>query len=328
MGVVESLSAAASPALWCQTFFVGAAATVVLVHVVPPELRDALLEYGARRSGDQGPAAAKRAGKGPESHGAAATRDGGLVASLAAVARQASVPHSWFWHYYLVCVSWTAFWAWQYVRKAPVLQTVARAQVEADARSGSLSVELSRVFIAWSMLAVQGTRRLYESLCVTRPGKSPMLLIHWVLGLLFYTTMNVAVWVHGSGAILDTSKAALPADLLSPRVAWALALFLAASWKQNECHHHLANLKKYTLPSRGMFRYIVCPHYTCECAIYLAVAFLAAPPGGLFNASVLCGLSFVVVNLGATAHGTKAWYAEKFGSDSVARRWKMIPFVF
>lgn len=129
-------------------------------------------------------------------------------------------------------------------------------------------------------------------------------------------------------AILQSWKAPTTAILLTPRVPSVLAFFFVAWIKQNECHRHLASLKKYTLPSEGMFKYVVCPHYACECAIYLAMSFMAAPSGDLFNKSVLCGLVFVVVNLGVTAHGTKQWYASKFGAEKVQPKWKMIPFVF
>jgi 3-oxo-5-alpha-steroid 4-dehydrogenase 3 len=90
----------------------------------------------------------------------------------------------------------------------------------------------------------------------------------------------------------------------------------------------LASLKKYTLPDQGWFRYIVCPHYTSECLIYVAMSLVTAPPGHLFNQTVLCGLVFVVVTIGVVAHGTKQWYADKFGADKVASRWKMIPLLF
>lgn len=77
-----------------------------------------------------------------------------------------------------------------------------------------------------------------------------------------------------------------------------------------------------------MFRYIVCAHYTCECLIYLGLAMVAAPTGLWRNRTVWCGLIFVAVNLGSTANGTKKWYAQKFGADKVAGRWRMIPYVF
>lgn len=131
-----------------------------------------------------------------------------------------------------------------------------------------------------------------------------------------------------TGAILASWKFYRPAVLLTPRVPSALALFAAASLKQYECHRYLARLEKYTLPTEGLFRYLVCPHYTCECAIYIAMAFVAAPSGSLFNRTLLCGLVFVMVNLAATAYRTRQWYADKFGAAKLANRWSMIPYLF
>lgn len=108
----------------------------------------------------------------------------------------------------------------------------------------------------------------------------------------------------------------------------ATAVYFWAWFKQGDCHAHLASLKKYTLPTAGLFQYLVCPHYTCECLVYLTIAYVAAPEGQWFSGPVLCGLAFVVANLGATAVGTRQWYAQKFGADAVASRWTMIPFVF
>ncbi|PNY26950.1 Polyprenol reductase [Tolypocladium capitatum] len=311
-GAVDSISAAVPPALWCQAFFLGAAGGILALQILPRDVRRALMDYGARRPG-----------------GASGDDDdtgGGLTALPASLVSYGLVPHSWFWHFYLLSVSWSAFWAWQYVQRGAVMAALAAAQARPTAPSAS--VELGRVFLAWSMLAVQASRRLYECLFVIKPGRTPMLVVHWAMALGFYTTLNVSVWIEGSGAILESWKSQQPAVLFTPRVLSATAIFLAAWVKQNECHRYLASLKKYTLPSEGLFSSLVCPHYTCECVIYLAISFTAAPPGNLFNTSVLCGLAFVAVNLGATAHGTKLWYAQKFGAEQVAGRWKMIPFVF
>ena len=116
--------------------------------------------------------------------------------------------------------------------------------------------------------------------------------------------------------------------LVSPRMLVAFSIFLAASYQQNECHGYLAGLKKYSLPEAGLFRYLVCPHYTCECLIYLALAVAGAPPGQIFNRTLLCATLFVAVNLGATAIGTQEWYRQKFGSERLASRHRMIPFLF
>lgn len=108
----------------------------------------------------------------------------------------------------------------------------------------------------------------------------------------------------------------------------AVGMFTTGSLKQHELHAHLASLKKYTLPSHGWFEHIICPHYTAECLIYFGLAVATAPMGQMLNKTVLLGLLFVAVNLGTTASGTKQWYAEKFGAEKVAQKWKMIPFIW
>jgi 3-oxo-5-alpha-steroid 4-dehydrogenase 3 / polyprenol reductase len=115
---------------------------------------------------------------------------------------------------------------------------------------------------------------------------------------------------------------------VSPKIVVGVAGFLFASYKQNECHEYLATLRKYTLPDEGLFQYLICPHYTCECLVYLSMAVAGAPGGQVLNRTVLCGALFVAVNLGATAAGTKQWYIQKFGADKLAGRWRMIPYIF
>jgi 3-oxo-5-alpha-steroid 4-dehydrogenase 3 len=129
-------------------------------------------------------------------------------------------------------------------------------------------------------------------------------------------------------AILKHWQAPQSFKLLTPKTSSAAALFFFAWYSQNKCHRYLASLKKYTLPEQGPFRYLVCPHYTYECLLYVALAMAAAPQGKLFNKTLLSGLLFVGVNLGATARGTKKWYEEKFGEDKVAKKWHMIPFLY
>lgn len=112
------------------------------------------------------------------------------------------------------------------------------------------------------------------------------------------------------------------------KAAVALPLFLYGWVMQHRCHKHLAGLKKYSLPGLGMFRYLICPHYTCECLIYLSLALVAAPKGQWCNRTLLSVLIFVAVNLGVTAHGTRNWYIEKFGPERVVGKWIMIPLLY
>ena len=122
-------------------------------------------------------------------------------------------------------------------------------------------------------------------------------------------------------------------------------LFILASGIQHDVHTYLAHLKTpaaakdnpdahhepvktYKLPSHAAFQPLICPHYTAECVIYLAMAINAAPPGEWLNHTLTCALGFVVVNLGTTAYGTKQWYESVFGKDSVRGKWRMIPGLF
>lgn len=77
-----------------------------------------------------------------------------------------------------------------------------------------------------------------------------------------------------------------------------------------------------------MFRYLVCPHYTCEIIIYASLAVLASPQHSMCNQTLLCAALFIAVNLGVTASGTKEWYSVKFGRERVQSRWKMVPFLY
>lgn len=129
------------------------------------------------------------------------------------------------------------------------------------------------------------------------------------------------------GSILQSWESALPIRF-TPQIIIGAAVFGFAGAQQNNCHRYLASLKKYTLPDEGWFKYLICPHYTFECLLYLSLSVVAAPTGSVFNKSVLSSLVFVAANLGATAYGTKKWYADKFGADKVAGKWTMIPFVF
>ena len=112
------------------------------------------------------------------------------------------------------------------------------------------------------------------------------------------------------------------------RLAVGIVMAVFAWVNQYRCHKHLAGLRKYSVPQEGLFRWFICPHYTCECILYLSLAVIAAPQGQLWNQTLLCAHVFVLINLGVTAYGTKRWYIEKFGDKAVARRWSMIPHVF
>ncbi|GAD97774.1 hypothetical protein PVAR5_6454 [Paecilomyces variotii No. 5] len=227
------------------------------------------------------------------------------------------VPHSYFTHFYVVSVLSSIFWATQLLSRGPAFTFIA-AHINEEHRSSSMS--LNQVMLCWALMTVQGARRLYECLATAKSSSSQMWFVHWLLGIAFYIAMNLAIWVEGVGTILTQDITLYHLRVTSvptPRTLLCLPLFLLASGLQHDCHHYLASLKKYTLPAHPLFLWIVCPHYTAECTIYLSLALLAAPPGDTINKTVLSGLLFVAVNLGITAASSKRWYMQKFGPENV-----------
>lgn len=324
-----------SPARWCQVCFTLATCAVLAIAIAPSAERRLLVNYGAR--GHDPTAAADDPAEKYE--------DDVFPWAVRKVTSLGQVPHSWFCTFYLIYILCALFWAAQCISKSLVLRSIADWQIEI----GSLvSMDGNQVVIAWCLMLCQAVRRLYECWAFAKPSESTMWFVHWLMGQFFYLGISVAVWVEGSGMLFkDTdpkgladsvADAILQNELLSDtqeltadtlfKVAVALPMFVFAWMSQYRCHKHLAGLKKYSLPNLAMFRHLVCPHYTCECLIYLSLAIVAAPEGHLCNRTLLSALMFVAVNLGVTAHGTKNWYAEKFGSEEVAGRRIMIPFLF
>lgn len=332
-----------SPAQWCQSFFTLAAAGILAVTVLPPRLGRLILGYGPRSSGANG--------------SVPATGSGWLEASVSALTAWGQVPHWWFSSFYATSLACSAFWAYQYIVGGSAIHLLASSQhpeLPANKLESRISPHAAQgVFLAWALMVLQGVRRFYEQVFLTKKSASTMWIIQWMLGTAFYMVMSIAVWIEGAGmdetkadgarcdkgvvvSMLTRLKALIldrqPASTIfaqppSVKAVLGSLIFVLGSAAQYSCHSHLASLKKYSLPTQGLFRYLICPHYSCECLLYLSLAVVAAPEGELLNRTIVSALLFVVVNLGATAHGTREWYVGKFGAPSVESRWTMIPLV-
>ncbi|KAK3391974.1 hypothetical protein B0T20DRAFT_396588 [Sordaria brevicollis] len=304
-----------TPSQWCQAYYLFAAGAVAAVAALPKEARRLLVDYGARRSSselsgkDTTSRDVKAEGRGKEGNG------NWLLSLINTFTSYGQVPHSWFITFYVASVACSVLWVWQFVTEGRVLRGVASHQPQAALPSGG-EVTLGQVALAWTMMFLQGSRRLYEDWLTHGKSKSTMWIVHWVLGLSYYLVTSVAVWVEGSGAILDyQSTGAIDGHVPGFKTLVGIVMFGYASINQYRCHRHLAGLNKYSLPELGLFRYLVCPHYFCECLVYLSLAIIAAPKGELLNKTLLGALAFVVVNLGVTASGTRKWaqFASQLG---------------
>ena len=291
--------------LGLRAFYIASSIAILIVRLVP-ELRARFLSYGARDDRHRG-----------KSHEGIRPGGGGQILDFFATFQ---VPHAWFIHFYAVSVA----------------SSIACLYLFRDggylAAHGEHFASRLPPRVCAVLMLIQGSRRFLECLLVTKASASShMWLGHYAIGLAFYVATNIAIWIehlreqdtpsHASG-VTETI------DVLR-YFRWS-ALFCYTSYRQYTYHRYLSSLKKYTLPDWSSFKSVAAPHYTAECAIYLALALLDAPQGKTVNGTLLCAFVFVVVNLGVTADGTKSWMMQKFPerTQEIQRRWKMIPYVW
>jgi 3-oxo-5-alpha-steroid 4-dehydrogenase 3 len=284
-----------------------------------PALRSRFLNYGSRAtvSGPKKNSVAERP--------SAINR---LLDSLAGI----TVPHRYFTHFYLVSILCSVLWGvhlWRVCGWSPGNSSYPAVDVGID------TATIAQIQVAWLLMLLQGVRRFLESCTYTSSSKSSMWFGHWILGLVFYLTINVAIWIEGVS--INTRVPSLnKIDREEQVPTWKLAVLtpaiLTAHAFQHIYHAYLYRLRTqnatYQLPSHPLFPNILCPHYTCEVAIYLLLSFLATPNGRSVNWTLLSATVFVAVNLGVTADGTKAWYGQYFGAEKVSGRRRMIPGVW
>lgn len=106
------------------------------------------------------------------------------------------VPHSWFQHFYIVSVFSSLFWGVQLIAKGSVLQALCQS-VGSNTRAQSMTMD--QVVLTWSLVMVQGVRRLLETSFLTKSSGSKMWFVHWLLGIAFYLALGVSCWIEGAG---------------------------------------------------------------------------------------------------------------------------------
>ncbi|KAI9702207.1 MAG: 3-oxo-5-alpha-steroid 4-dehydrogenase [Bogoriella megaspora] len=294
------------PVLALRAFFLLSSAVILLIRAIP-SLNFRFLAYGSRTTKKEKPDAPTGSSPHPQ-NGIDATLD--KIAAL-------TVPHSWFTGFYVTITALCSYWILEILGHGPIFTSLARAASE---KNPVQSMTTQQVLLTWLLMTIQGVRRLYESLAIGRPSNSRMWIVHWILGNAFYVGMSVSVWIEGSPALLAMQAPALE-DLRLPaptlRTFIALPIFILASGAQNDAHRYLASLRS-SSPVNAKPMYKIPEH----------PLFVSAPRGNWINWTVASALVFVLSNLAVTADGTKKWYEERFGENSVAGKWRMIPYVF
>lgn len=114
-----------------------------------------------------------------------------LVANL-------QVPHTWFLHFYVASLLSSTFWAYQILTGGFFFKLIAENERSASA-DPKPSMSVDQLALVWSLMTLQAVRRLWESIMMAKPSASKIFLGHWLLGLIFYLGMGIAIWIEGAG---------------------------------------------------------------------------------------------------------------------------------
>lgn len=197
------------------------------------------------------------------------------------------LPKRWFFHFYVVSVTWNIFLLGITCRSLFFGQPF---PVWFQALLGSLSGsilhlepgnELS-VLLVQMMMCMQGVRRLIECIFISVFSNGAIHPVQYCWGLVYYVLVGLTV--HCEGPLLGT-KAYTVRDLIAQGQWYHIAgimLFLWGTIHQHKSHMILANLRKnklgevtnfrYSIPEGDWFEVVSCPHYLAELLIYIALS--------------------------------------------------------
>lgn len=166
--------------LWTvRSFYIFASYAILIVRLIP-DLRYRFLDYGARSNTAQKTYVVK-----------SSTFPRWVriqIDPLLDMAADTTVPHNWFYHFYIVSTICTALWSGIILRNhEPQLLS---------ASWGLNNIWESRTKLCMLLMEIQGLRRLYECLFMSKPSKSRMWIGHYCIGIAFYLVTNVAIWLE------------------------------------------------------------------------------------------------------------------------------------
>jgi 3-oxo-5-alpha-steroid 4-dehydrogenase 3 len=163
-----------------------------LIAWAVPVFRQRFLDYGARASLGQ-----ESKGKEAETKDKTSASSSPILKLLDVVAT-VQVPHSWFTSFYVVSALSSISWLTEVLRKGSLFEVIANDSLS----QGYSSMSLSQAKLAWLLMFIQGSRRLYESLALSSSSSSStskMWIGHWVIGVGFYLATGMAIWIEGAG---------------------------------------------------------------------------------------------------------------------------------
>lgn len=183
------------------------------------------------------------------------------------------------------------------------------------------ATQTKNIKIIQALLLVQGLRRSVESYYVTKfLPKSKINVMHYIVGMGHYALVSAITWfsLNSSYTYQELFQKVTFVDIL---LCIGFGICSVNQWSN---HHHLANLKKYSLPD---FKYVALPHYTNEIQLYAILFIISIKDGqfGLIQCNYLACLLFVAINLSITSIESYTWYKGKF--EDFKLKWAVIPGV-
>jgi hypothetical protein len=168
----------------------------------------------------------------------------------------------------------------------------------------------------------------------------------WSLSSMYFGAQTILPpWFFDNGGddALQTSE--------SQHTLWrrlpAILFCISAQWQQHRHHVYLAELRppqsqqqrvepskkkktesspSYTLPSKGWFTVITCPHYLAEILIYTAFALVLAQEGKVGSRHWVV-LAWVASNLTLSAIMNHSWYKTNLPSTVTVGKTAIVPFL-
>ncbi|KAG5438408.1 hypothetical protein PCANB_002897 [Pneumocystis canis] len=235
------------------------------------------------------------------------------------------VPKKWFTHFYIVSVISSCFWIIQiYIcRFYNICTCIAYF-------SNDKVQPLYEVYLCVLFMSIHGARRLYECIFIQRHSNSQMWIGHYFLGMTYYLFSGLAMWCEGGGNLQNPGNETLYSVNNVFRiiiVVFSVLIYVFSSWMQYLTHNDLSKLRsefnapKYSLPTSGLFKYIICPHYTSEIGIYFSL--VLATRGQ--NKTIFLIFIWVIVILTISASETRHWRLKTFGVNAPYPPWTIIP---
>ncbi|XP_063166218.1 polyprenol reductase [Candoia aspera] len=251
------------------------------------------------------------------------------------------VPKRWFYHFYIVSVTWNGFLLLLFIqcllfsRSFPIwlqylLDTLDGAKGDRGIHHSENGAELLSAFLVCLLVWVNSCRRLKECLHISIYSGGVIHFVQYCFGLFYYVLVGFTVLCQVPAKNREGKDHSLT-------VCWyhvlGLLMFCWASVHQHRCHVILANLRKdksgkvfttdHSIPFGDWFEMVSCPHYFAEFLIYTSMAVTF----GFYNLTWWLVVTYVFFNQALSAVLCHEYYLNKFKHYPKCRK-AYIPFIF